>query len=126
MRTEIEATNIPADLLPRVERFAGLLDEKLLAAFPSFEIEAVMSAAPAHLERSVLLRMGVRDNEGEMRWDHERCLTPDNLAGGEVAMGRLASHVVYQFIDHLSKIYEENLRRKLAEMQRREPVTVGA
>jgi hypothetical protein len=125
MRTRIDPVNIPEDLLPRVERFAELLEKKL-DVFQSFEIEAVLSTAPKHLERSVLVRMGVRDDEGVMRWDQERCLTPDNLAGGDVPMGRLASHIVYQFIDHLSAIYGENLRRKLTEMQRREPVAVGA
>ncbi len=125
MRTRIDPANIPAELLPRVECFAELLEERL-AVLQSFEIEAVLSAAPLHLEQSVLLRMGVRDDEGVMRWDHERCLTPDNLAAGEVPMGRLASHVVYQFVEHVSAIFGENLRRKLAEMQRREPVAVGA
>lgn len=110
MRTRIEPANIPADLLPRVERFAGLLEEKL-DVFQSFEIEAVLSVASSHLERSVLLRMAARDNDGVMRWDHDRCLEADNLKVTDVAMRRLASHIVYRFADHLSTVVGENLRR---------------
>lgn len=126
MRTRIDPANIPADLLPRAERFAELLDEKLLAAFPSFEIEAVLSAAPAHLERSVFLRMGVRDNDGVMRWDGERCLTSDNLEVTDVALRRLANRIVYRFADHLSEVVGENLNRMRERLLRHEPVTAEA
>lgn len=125
VRTRIESANISADLLPRVERFAELLDAKL-DVFQSFQIEAVLSAAPMHLPRSVLLRMGVRDDAGAMRWDHERCLTPDNLEVPDLTVQRLASHIVYQFIDHLLVVSGDNLRRRLQELRDREPVTVGA
>lgn len=124
MRTRVESATIPADLLPRVERFTELLEEKL-DVFQSFEIEAVLSAGTVMRSPTVQLRMGVRDNEGEMRWDHDRCLEADDLGVTDVALRRLASHIVYRFTDHLSAVVGENLQRMLAEMRRREPVAVG-
>jgi len=122
MRTRIEPTNIPADLLPRVERLAEFLDEKL-DVFQSFEIEAVLSAQSN--PDSILLEMGVRDNKGEMRWANGNCLLYDVFEGTDDNIRRWLEGIVYRFTDHLSSVVGENLRRKLAEMQRREPVAVG-
>jgi len=125
MRTRIESANIPADLLPRVERFAELLEERL-EVLQSFEIEAVLSAAPAHLERSVLLQMGVRDDEGVMRRDHDSCLTPDNLEGTDEFLLRLASQIVSRFAAHLLKVEGENIRHMRERLRQPEPATVEA
>ena len=125
MRTEIDRQTIPPNLLPQVERLAEHLEDKL-QVFESYDIEAKWNGSVEDGVPIVLLRMGALDNEGVMRWAEDTDLVPSFFEDSDESMRWWVGRVVFRFIDHLSAVSRENLRRLQERLRRMEPVTAEA